>query len=117
MMSLSTLQESINYYKIFPPVINIVGKGKVEESQEIWNKYDTYIEKVFERFDGIPQWNYYDKSKLVHKYISEWGRTKFGGGKMDKEVEHLRYDCQERYINTRVNENFNKTIEYKYASW
>ena len=36
---------------------------------------------------------------------------------MDKEVEHLRYDCQERYINTRVNENFNKTIEYKYASW
>ena len=36
---------------------------------------------------------------------------------MDKEVEHLRYDCQERFINYRTTENFNKTIEYKYTSW
>ena len=36
--NLMTLQESINYHKKFPPVINIIGKGKVEESQEIWTK-------------------------------------------------------------------------------
>ena len=112
--NLMTLQESINYHKKFPPVINIIGKGKVEESQEIWTKYESYIEQRFEHIDGIPEWNYYNKLKKTHVYISEWGRTKYGGGKMDKSADP---DCQEKRVEKRITENFNKTIEYKYDSW
>ena len=114
MRNLMTLQESINYHKIFPPVINIIGKGIVEESQQIWTKYESYIEQRFEHIDGIPEWNYYNKVKPTHEYISEWGRTKYGGGIMDKSADPT---CQEKRVEKRVTENFNKTIEYKYDSW
>ena len=87
--NLMTLQESISFYRQLPPVINIEGKGKVEESQEIWNKYEHWVEKSFEKnFDGIYEWHYYPRSKKTHVYISDWGRTKDGGGKMPKGTLH-----------------------------
>ena len=70
--NLKILQESISFYRQLPPVINIEGKGKVEESQEIWNKYEHWVEKSFEKnFDGIYEWHYYPRSKKTHMYLSD----------------------------------------------
>ena len=114
---LMTLQESINFYKKFPPVINIEGKGKVEESREIWERFNNYIERRIETgWDGFKEMNYYNMSEKTHEYRSVWDRTKLGGGKMDKEVEHLRNECY-RSVETRIRENYNKTIEFEYGSW
>ena len=116
-MNLKTLQESISFYKQFPPVINIEGIGKIEESQEIWNKYEQWVEKSFEKnFDGFYEWNYYPRAKKTHMYISDWGRTKDGGGKMPNDTLHSRSEC-ECLVNTRIRENYNKTIEFEYGSW
>ena len=65
---------------------------------------------------GFNEFQYVPRSKKTHVYISDWGRTKYGGGKMPEGTLNLILEC-ELSINKRIRENYNKTIEFKYGSW
>jgi hypothetical protein len=121
---LKTAREVFYYYKKLPPKITIEILGKHEESREVWAEYEDVDVTIYTKDinvlnnGGVSSMSYVDhfNQMYVGTYVSEWGRTDQGGGKMNSSMESKRKKCKISVEKRTVTDIINIS-KYIYESW